>query len=262
MPIVCRIEFLEVSTETFGKLDYTVMAHAFACHKDLGRLADESIYQHDFLNRLKVAGFDAQREVPVDVVFESFHKRYLLDFVIDRQGIYELKTVSALNNEHQGQLLNYLLLLDVPHGKLINFRPSSVESRFVNAPATRRQRRSFSVDHARWDNYPDFFELLVSILRDWGTGLELHLYRQAMVHLLGGAETVSELVPMKRNGLSLGNQRFDLIDDSTAFRLTAFSRPKSTYENQLQRLLSASPLHRIGWVNITVEEVTFVMVES
>ena len=47
MPITCPISFKPLSTEDFGKLDYSVMASAFATHKELGRLADEEISAGD-----------------------------------------------------------------------------------------------------------------------------------------------------------------------------------------------------------------------
>jgi len=81
MPVLCPIGFTNTSAESFGKLDYRVMAHAFAAHNELGCLADETVYHHDFLHRLKEVGFDVQREVPVDVVFESFRKhRQIIEF--------------------------------------------------------------------------------------------------------------------------------------------------------------------------------------
>ncbi|MDP1591720.1 MAG: hypothetical protein Q8M07_28440 [Prosthecobacter sp.] len=43
------------------------------------------------------------------------------------------------------------------------------------------------------------------MLRDWGTALELPLYHQAIVHLLGGEAAVTHLLPMQRDGETLGN---------------------------------------------------------
>ena len=81
MPITCAIDFERLSTETFGKLDYAVMAHAFASHQDLGRLGDEPVYHSDFAERLKEASFIVGSEVEVIVSFESFQKPYYLDLV-------------------------------------------------------------------------------------------------------------------------------------------------------------------------------------
>ena len=66
-------------------------------------------------------------------VFRTFIKPLLLDLVVNRRGIYELKTVSALTPAHFAQLLNFLFLTNAARAKLINFRRASVESQFVNS---------------------------------------------------------------------------------------------------------------------------------
>ncbi|MDP1591719.1 MAG: GxxExxY protein [Prosthecobacter sp.] len=72
MPIHCPITLPRLSSHEFAELDYAVMAHAFATHRELGRLADETIYQADFAAHLGSAGLASQREVPVTVSFRSF----------------------------------------------------------------------------------------------------------------------------------------------------------------------------------------------
>jgi GxxExxY protein len=257
MPITCPIKFKPLSADTFRSLDYAVMAQAFASHQGLGSLADELVYQSDFAARLDVAGFNVLREVPVAASFGSFSKPYSLDMVIDEMAVYELKTVAKLLSEHSAQLLNYLLLLDLERGKLINFRPMSIESRFVNAPLSGADRRRFSIDSRCWQGPAVLFDLVIQLLRDWGTGLGLSLYHQALVHLLGGEQHVSVLLPMHRDGIELANQRFHLASPGAAFRLTAFEQVPSGYSSQLSRLLHASPLKAIHWINIAYHTITF-----
>ncbi|MFT5131126.1 MAG: hypothetical protein ACI8W8_004762 [Rhodothermales bacterium] len=74
MPITCPIDFEPLSTETFRSLDYAVMNHAFATHKELGGLADEAVYQADLGLRLSDEGFEVTHEVPVTASLETFHK--------------------------------------------------------------------------------------------------------------------------------------------------------------------------------------------
>jgi GxxExxY protein len=180
MPIICPITFPRLSTEEFGALDYEIMKHAFTSHKEQGRLADETIYQADLTDRLINAGYEVRREVPITVIFHSFVKTYYLDVVVNGTAVFELKTVSKLTAEHEAQVMNYMLLVDCSHSKLINFRPGSVESRFVNAPMTLNQRRAFMVDDRRWRGDADTKTWVVELLRDWGTALELPLYYQAL----------------------------------------------------------------------------------
>ncbi len=262
MPITCLISFKPLSTEDFGKLDYSVMASAFATHKEFGRLADEVIYQSDFAARLSQAEFKISREVPVTVSFGSFSKVYFLDLVVDGSAIYELKAVARLTSEHVAQLLNYLYLVESERGKLVNFRPASVETKFVNAPLSRQHRQRFVVNEIHWNGPSVFHNLLIDLLRDWGTGLELLLYRQAIVNLLGGDERVAVVLPMMRSGIPLGNQRFLLSDPESAFRLTALSGDFIPYRTHLERLLRHSPLSSIHWINIDLETVTFTTIKK
>jgi GxxExxY protein len=131
MPVHCEIAFPRLSDDEMRQLDYAVTGHAFATHNDLGRLCDESIYQHDFVRRLRNAGIEATIEVPVTLSFRNFTTPLALDLAVERKVIYELKTVASLNRSHEAQLLRYLFLTNSTHGKLVNFRGKSVESRFV-----------------------------------------------------------------------------------------------------------------------------------
>ncbi len=257
MPISCPITFQRLTSEEFGELDYEIMKHAFASHGELGRLADETIYQADFAARLIAAGYSVHREVPITVTFRSLVKIYYMDVVVVGKAVYELKTLSQLNAEHEAQVMNYLLLVDCGHGKLINFRPRSVDSRFVNAPMTLEQRRAFTDDDRRWQSDGTTKDWMVELLRDWGTALELPLYHQAMIHLLGGEAVVTKLIPMQRGDISLGNQRFHLMEADAGFRITAFREIATGYDSQVKRLLRFSPLKAMHWINIGLHEVTF-----
>ena len=133
MPIICPIQFRILNDEEFRKLDYQIMAHTFASHNELGRLCDERIFQKDIAARLEAAGLGpVQTELPLTVRWRTFRKDYFLDLVVQDLMLYELKTTSAIIGEHKTQLLNYILLLGLHSGKLLNLRPITVESWFVS----------------------------------------------------------------------------------------------------------------------------------
>ena len=151
MPISCPIPFNAPAEEEFKRLDYLVMQHAFASHNTLGRFCDEAIDQADLAHRLRSAGLGPIAiEVPVRISWRTFTKTYSLDLTIRDAAICELKAVAALTGEHKAQLLNYLLLLGQPRGKLINFRPPSVESQFVSTTLTPADCRAVTFVDARW----------------------------------------------------------------------------------------------------------------
>lgn len=262
MPIFCPIQLPRLTRDEFRELDYLVTAHAFATHQALGRLADEALYQADIAERLASAGLSPiRREIPVTVSFRSFTKSYLLDLVVADRAIYEIKTASALLPEHEAQLLHYLLLTGSTRGKLLNFRTQSVESRFVNTSLDHVERRRFRTDTRAWAGDSEFSDLLLELLQDWGTSLECAHYTQAMVHLLGGEAVVTQQLPMTRDAVPLGNQRFHLASPDTALRITTFAEPMPSYEPHLRRLLDLSPLRRFYWVNISHHTVHFISLE-
>jgi GxxExxY protein len=151
MPVTCPITPRLLSQEDFAQMDYRVMGCAFESQNELGRLCDEVIYQNDLAARLQAAGLDpVRREVPVTVTYRDFATTYRLDLVVADAAIYELKTEARLAADHEAQLLNYLYLFGVQHGKLLNFRPAQVESRFVNTTLTAQARRELELNTERW----------------------------------------------------------------------------------------------------------------
>ncbi len=255
MPIELPFPLPRLSTEEFKELDHRVMAHAFASHRDLGRLCDETIYQADLAERLTAAGLGpVRREFPITASFRGFTHTYFADLVVADRALYELKTETTLASAHDAQLLNYLLLANAARGKLVNFRPPSVESRFVNAPLDTAERHRFTVHCDRPD---PFFTLITELIMDFGTGLETARYIRTLTHLLGGEPEVVRQLPMTRGPVHLGNQRFHLAASDTAFFLTSLPSIDTTHRTHLQRLLQSSPLTRLLWANLALHDLSF-----
>ncbi len=105
MPIHCPIVFPRLTEAEMRALDYEVMRHAFATHKALGCLCDESVYQAQLSHLLVAGGIPVEREVPVTLTFRTFLKPLYLDLVVGQRVIYELKTVASLTDAHATQLL-------------------------------------------------------------------------------------------------------------------------------------------------------------
>ncbi len=261
MPITSPFSLSPIRQEEFAQLDYVVMRHAFECQNQLGRLCEEQIYQNDLAARLQAADVPARTEVPVTVTCRDFTKTYYLDLVVANAGIYELKTSLRLVGEHEAQLLNYLFLREANHGKLINFRPAQVESRFINTTLTLPERRQFEVHTRAWQERDQtdriFRENLLAMLEDWGGWLDVALYTEALIHFAGGEAQVVQLVPLVRSSVSLGKQHFNLLNAETAFRVTALTEGMEDYQRQLRCLLGASPLRAIQWINLARKQVQF-----
>src|SRR6266478_3514691 len=129
MPITCPVSMRPIQQAEFAEIDFRVMRLAFDSQNELGRLCDEVIYQNDLAARLSCAELGPiHKEVPLTATYRDFTKTYWLDLVVSDGAIYELKTADALVGEHEAQVLNYLFLRGLNHGKLINFRSAQVES--------------------------------------------------------------------------------------------------------------------------------------
>lgn len=257
MPVRCESEIRNIPQGQFATLDYTVMRHIFDAQNDIGRLADERIYSTDIAGRIRRSGMMCHRETKLELSFNGFQKDLLLDLVVDNCGIYELKTASTLTPRHRSQLMTYLYLLDIEHGKLVNLRGKKVESEFVNAIVPRFKRCGFEIDSRRSRGDPTFVDLVTLLLRDWGTCLSVSLYREYVCWLNRSRIISPQSLPLQRNGNLLGNQRFWLLDNCTAFEFTSFSGADDDYQRQLQRLLNLSPLSAIHHVNVDTHNVTF-----
>ena len=147
---LCRLRFVgrfgDWMTREFGEVVFETMRHIFVVHDEFGRFFEEKIYQREIAFRM--AG--AQTEVPIDVTFDDFCKTYYIDLLVSGGAIFELKSVETLADRHRSQLMHYLFLTDVPHGKLVNLRPERVSHEFVNNVLTHQDRTAFEVVDEDW----------------------------------------------------------------------------------------------------------------
>jgi GxxExxY protein len=183
MPICVSHPIEALEQKRFKEIASEVVGLSFDIHNEMGRLFEEHNYRKDLKRRL---GLRAHDEVKIELSFQSFRTSRFIDLVVDPGGIFELKAVAQIADAHRAQLMNYLFLTGARHGKIINFRPESVEHEFVNATMPREQRTSFVVDDLRWQGSPDFRQQFESVMRDWGTGLSKSLYVEVAGSFLGG----------------------------------------------------------------------------
>lgn len=170
MPISTRIPLRRLSQAEFGEIAYVVVNHVFALHGELGRFFDESIYKQELANRIP----EVRLEEPIEVTFGSFKKQLFIDVLVGDGAVFEFKSVEKLGASHRAQLLQYLMLCDLEHGKLINMRSESVAHEFVNSNWRRADRCQFEVDDTRWtptfSGSSEFRDRMVGLLRDLGNG--------------------------------------------------------------------------------------------
>ena len=262
MPIICSADFHAIGQAGFKSIDYQVMGQAFKTHSFLGRFFDESICSHDLAHRLEECGMSVQREVAIDAVYETFTKRYKIDLLIDGSIPYELKTVDFLHEKHDSQLLNYLFLLDLQHGKLLNFRSPSLQGRFISTNLTPIDRRKFTLTTRNWvestASMKPIVGLLNEILHDWGAFLSIELYSEAIIALVTELKQPHPMVQIKRGDRLLGNQSLPLITPDVMLHTSACSS-RGQFRDQrryLKRLLELTEVNQAQWINFNQHEIS------
>ncbi|MDW7681502.1 MAG: GxxExxY protein [bacterium] len=262
MPIEFNVDPKLISKRDFYQLDYKITNLAFLIHNEFGRFWNEKIYQRELTRRCREAGFEnVIAGLPILISYKGFQKCCYIDLLIDRAAVYELKTVNSLNGEHQRQILNYMFLLGLSHGKLINLRPSSVEYRFVSTTVTPQDRFQFIIDDAKWINLDAESEWLrktiIELLKEWGAYLSTNLFYQAITFFRGGEENVVQNIKVLSGSEELGYQKMNLLTPKIAFQLSSINKNCAFYGHHLFRLLNHTNLEAIQWINFCRKRIEF-----
>ena len=257
MPIQLPSGLRRFNQKEFATIAYEVMNVVFAVHNEMGGLFDEVIYKRAIAQRIP----GSRAEVALEVCFDTFQKSYFMDLLVADGAPFELKAVDQIVERHRSQFLNYLLVAELPHGKLVNLRGESVTHEFLNAQLTRKDRNSFDVHDQDYSEIEchgfNLKELLIAMLRDWGTCLDVELYEDAVLYFLGGEDKSLRSVEISSDQGPIGHQNLNLICPETGLCITALNHGFTSYEGQLRRFVSHTSLNAIQWVNIGRKLVSF-----
>ena len=90
----------------------------------------ESAYEAALKYLLELQGYKVERQVELPIYWEDvkLDQKYRMDLVVNDNIILELKAVNFVDKEHRKQLFNYMSLMHVPYGMLINFGPKGLFS--------------------------------------------------------------------------------------------------------------------------------------
>jgi GxxExxY protein len=104
----------------------------FEAYNEFGGGLLESVYQQALRIALSQVGLRVEGEVPVPVHFRGeIIGNFRADLIVNDCVLLELKTVSALGREHEGQILHYLRATTMEVGLLLNFGPRPQFKRFI-----------------------------------------------------------------------------------------------------------------------------------
>ncbi len=107
---------------------YDVVGALYEVHKELGAGLNESCYQEGLLMEFDELQIAYKKEL---TFFPKFHGKQMkthfrVDFLCKEDIVVECKSVEELNNNHRAQLYNYMRLLNVSCGLLVNFAPKNI----------------------------------------------------------------------------------------------------------------------------------------
>ena len=107
-----------------------IIGAAFEVHKFMVNGFQEVIYQRALAIEMRKAGLEFAREIEQDIFYKDFPEPIgtrRADFVVAGEVLVELKAISALEDVHEAQILNYLKAYRLEIGLLLNFGSKSLE---------------------------------------------------------------------------------------------------------------------------------------
>jgi len=110
---------------------YLIIGKCMEVHNALGHGFLEIVYKDALELIFRQNGIAYEREKMYAIHFRNtiLPHRYQADFVIMNKIILEVKSVSALTNEHIAQTLNYLKVSNNALALLVNFGKPNLESK-------------------------------------------------------------------------------------------------------------------------------------
>ncbi len=140
-------------------------------HNEIGRFFEEKIYKHSALAH-RMPG--VRLEDPSKSHSARSARRFSSTSSSAMATVFEFKAVDAFSGRHRAQLIQYMMLADVAHGKLINVRPEVVDHEFVNTQWKHAEQIAFKIDTSRWNStlpgMVQFQDFLTGLMRDLGAG--------------------------------------------------------------------------------------------
>ena len=107
----------------FKDESFKIVGACMAVHNELGSAFLEPVYQEALALEFDKRGILFSKEHRLEIYYKEaiLEKKYYADFLCYDQIVVELKTCSALTDQHTAQALNYLSALKLNLSLLINF---------------------------------------------------------------------------------------------------------------------------------------------
>lgn len=109
-------------------LTQTIIGCAIEVHKTLGPGLLEAVYRECLVLELRGSclGVEADRHVRLDYKGQRVRSQLIVDLLVEKCIIVELKAVECLHPVHKAQVITYLKLTGCPAGLLLNFNATTL----------------------------------------------------------------------------------------------------------------------------------------
>ena len=127
---------MESSAEKIEKLNILsgqILDAAIEVHRTLGGPGLlEVVYEEALVHELKLRNIATERQKPVPISYKgcTLKKPLILDLLVDKIIVVEIKSVEEFNPVYRSQLLTYLRLMNLPLGLIVNFGERYVKDGF------------------------------------------------------------------------------------------------------------------------------------
>ena len=108
---------------------YTIIGLCMEVHKILGKGHSEVVYKDALEYEFKINSIPFEREKIYEIGYKDIilPRKYIADFVVYNEIIFEIKAISQLTNSDVKQTLNYLASSKNKLGLLANFGEDSLK---------------------------------------------------------------------------------------------------------------------------------------
>lgn len=112
---------------------YKLVGILFEVHKNLGKGFSEIVYKDALEYEFKINSIPYEREKIYKIQYKDIilPRKYIADFVVYDEIIFEVKAISELTNSEIKQTLNYLASSKNKLGLLLNFGEDSLKYKRV-----------------------------------------------------------------------------------------------------------------------------------
>lgn len=105
-----------------GSITKKIIESYYTLYNELGYGFLERVYENALRIELEKQGLAVEIQKPIDVFYDNHRVgHYYADMIVEGKVIIENKAGSALNPDHENQLLNYLKATEIEVGLLLNF---------------------------------------------------------------------------------------------------------------------------------------------